>query len=109
MKTQSKILLFPSREPDFQDLFCLTFEISQEVFGSVRVTPIKPGGSEIPVTQENKVEFVESYINYALNTSVQKQFDAFKIGFEKVCGGTLISLFHAQELQAMVRKDTDPT
>ena len=101
--SNANLLLTLTSEPDFQDIFCLNFEISQECYGSIKVTPLKPGGSEIPVTQENKAEFVELYISYVLHVSVHKQFDAFKKGFEKVCGGTLISLFHAQELQSMVK------
>jgi len=45
---------------------------------------------------------VDLYVSNIFNTSVQKQFDAFKEGFQKVCGGQVIRLFYAQELQALV-------
>lgn len=41
-------------EDDIVDVFGLTFEVSREVFGEVKVTELKPGGSELPVNQENK-------------------------------------------------------
>nr|CAD7412960.1 unnamed protein product [Timema cristinae] len=41
-------------EPDLEDVFCLNFEVTREVFGEIKVIPLKPGGSEIPVTQSNK-------------------------------------------------------
>lgn len=39
---------------DLQEVFDLTFEITRDVFGEVRAIPLKPGGAEVPVTQENK-------------------------------------------------------
>lgn len=90
------------REPDFEEVFSLTFELSREQFGAVKLVPLKPDGGNIPVTLENKSEFVDLYVSYVFNVAVNKQFDAFKKGFERVCGSTVLQLFHAQELQAMV-------
>jgi E3 ubiquitin-protein ligase HERC4 len=41
-------------EADLEEVFTLHFEVTREVFGEVRVHPLKPGGENIPVTQENK-------------------------------------------------------
>lgn len=41
-------------EPDLQDVFCINFEITSDIFGERRVIPLKPNGESIPVTQENK-------------------------------------------------------
>lgn len=41
-------------KPDFSDVFNLTFEITQEVYGHIRTVPLKPDGRNISVTQENK-------------------------------------------------------
>lgn len=41
---------------DFKEVFDLTFEVSREVFGELQTVPLKPGGSDIAVTQENKYE-----------------------------------------------------
>lgn len=41
-------------EADLGEVFALNFEVTREVFGEVRVQPLKPGGENIPVTQENK-------------------------------------------------------
>ncbi|CAG7668726.1 unnamed protein product [Allacma fusca] len=92
---------------DFEDTFNLTFEISQESFGETKVIPLKPGGDKISVTLQNKAEFVDLYINYIFNTSVQRQFDAFRLGFLRVCVSTILNLFHAQELQAMIVGNED--
>jgi E3 ubiquitin-protein ligase HERC4 len=41
-------------EADLEEVFCLNFEVTREVFGEIKVQPLKPGGGNIPVTQENK-------------------------------------------------------
>lgn len=39
---------------DIEDVFCLSFVMSREVFGSVQTDELKPGGANILVTQKNK-------------------------------------------------------
>ncbi len=41
---------------DVEDVFCLSFVMSREVFGSVQTDELKPGGANILVTQKNKYE-----------------------------------------------------
>ncbi|XP_015840693.1 probable E3 ubiquitin-protein ligase HERC4 isoform X2 [Tribolium castaneum] len=89
-------------ESDFHSLFDLCFEISRDEFGESRVVELKPNGSNIPVTQDNKNEYVNLYVDYIFNTSIKKQYDAFHHGFMKVCGGRVLQLFHSHELQAVV-------
>ena len=36
------------------------------------------------VTNENRMEFVQLYVDYLLNTSITRQFDALSRGFHKV-------------------------
>lgn len=47
-------------------------------------------------------EFVDLYIDFVLNTAVQEQFNGFKQGFLKVCGGRVLKLFKSHELMALV-------
>lgn len=101
------IYIYIYRGDDLEDVFSLTFEISEEVFGTMKTTELKPKGGKISVTQENKAEFMELYISHSFNTSVHTPFHAFKDGFERVCGGTVLPLFYAQELQAMVTGNED--
>jgi hypothetical protein len=35
-------------------------------------------------------KYVEAYLDYVFNTSVQAQFKAFNEGFHKVCGGRVL-------------------
>lgn len=40
---------------DFEDVFCLSFVVSRELFGSLVTSELKPGGTNIIVTQKNKL------------------------------------------------------
>ncbi|XP_030753015.1 probable E3 ubiquitin-protein ligase HERC4 isoform X2 [Sitophilus oryzae] len=89
-------------EDDLQDIFCLSFDINRDIWGEVVTVELKPNGSNIPVTQENKQEYVNLYVDYVFNKSVQNQYDAFHKGFMKVCDGRVLQLFHSHELMAIV-------
>jgi hypothetical protein len=52
-----------------QDTFCLTFSVEMDFFGDLRTIGLKPGGEDIPVTEENRHEYVELMVDYLLNRS----------------------------------------
>jgi len=89
-------------ESDVEEVFSLNFTISESQFGEVVDKPLKPGGEDISVNNENKSEYVRLYIEYVLGSSCEAQFDAFKKGFLKVVSGRVLQLFHPQELMALV-------
>ncbi|XP_047451530.1 probable E3 ubiquitin-protein ligase HERC3 [Mugil cephalus] len=69
----------------------------------VKLDPQNPGK---PVTSENKKEFVDAYVNYAFNTSVERVYQEFERGFFQVCDRHLLKLFRPEELQGvLVGKD----
>ena len=41
-------------EDDFEQVFCLNFEVTRDVFGEQKIFELIPNGSKIPVTQQNK-------------------------------------------------------
>uniref|UniRef100_A0A1B0DQI6 HECT-type E3 ubiquitin transferase n=1 Tax=Phlebotomus papatasi TaxID=29031 RepID=A0A1B0DQI6_PHLPP len=87
---------------DFEDVFLVTFSITEEIFGEQRTVDLKPNGRNIMVTQETKQEFVDLYIDYVFSESVKMHFEGFDMGFQKVCGGRILGLFTSRELMAMV-------
>lgn len=68
-----------------QEAFGLTFQISVDVFGTIKVVDLKKNGGEIPVTNENRNEYVELYTKYMLEDSIKTQFEAFAKGFLQIC------------------------
>lgn len=56
-------------ESDFEEVFCLNFEITREVFGEQKSFELIPGGSKVSVTLKNKyVSIAHKYIS-SLTTS----------------------------------------
>lgn len=99
---QSMQSILDYTEPDLESVFDLTFSITRDFFGEMQTIELKPGGGNIRVTQENKEEFVQKFVDYTLNKSAEKSFDHFRLGFMKVCGGRVLKLFKAHELMAVV-------
>ncbi|XP_011636945.1 probable E3 ubiquitin-protein ligase HERC4 isoform X1 [Pogonomyrmex barbatus] len=89
-------------EPDFEEVFCLNFDVSKEVFGELKSVELIPGGSKMTVTLKNKQQYVDLYVDYILNKSIQTQFQAFSKGFHNVCGGRVLELFHSHELMLLL-------
>lgn len=52
-------------------------------------------------------EFVDLYIDFVFNKSVEKQYGGFQEGFMKVCGGRVMKLFKPHELMAVVIGNED--
>ncbi|XP_033108381.1 probable E3 ubiquitin-protein ligase HERC3 [Anneissia japonica] len=87
---------------DLQDVFNMYFQISTEFHEDVQTFDLKKGGKYIPVTYDNKQEYVALYVDHIFNKSVRAQYSAFEEGFLQVCGGPVLQKFHPQELKTMV-------
>ncbi|CAG04730.1 unnamed protein product, partial [Tetraodon nigroviridis] len=94
-------------EDDLEEIFCLNFTITEENYGATEIIELVPNGEKISVTKSNRQEFVNAYVNYVFNTSVDPLFEYFYAGFHKVCGGKVLELFQPNELQAMVIGNTN--
>lgn len=81
----------------------LRFSIDYECFGSHAEAELVEGGKDIPVTMDNREEYVQKYCDWVFNTSVQRQFGAFKKGFDQCVGDTLFrQLFRYDELELLI-------
>lgn len=84
------------------DVFCQTFSVEVPYPGETRVAELCPGGEERPVTEDNRREFVDSYVEWFMSKSIHRQFEAFAKGFLMLCGGPALQLFSATELERLV-------
>ncbi|XP_053109606.1 probable E3 ubiquitin-protein ligase HERC6 isoform X2 [Hemicordylus capensis] len=57
-----------------------------------------PNGSSVAVNNTNKKDFVNKYVDYILNKSVNGVFEEFKRGFYKVLDKRIVGFFEPQEL-----------
>ncbi|KAL1918392.1 uncharacterized protein VTP21DRAFT_3052 [Calcarisporiella thermophila] len=95
-------------EGDVESIFCRDFVGEYEAFGEVQRIPLIPNGENIPVTNENRKEYVDNYVEFILNRSISRQFNSFKQGFQRICGGNALSLFRPEEIELLVRGSAEP-
>lgn len=79
-------------EGDVENVFCCSFVAEIDKYGQRICIPLISNGENIMVTKENRQKFVSLYTEFVLNTSVERQFGAFKRGFYHVCGGNALSV-----------------
>jgi len=102
-----QLLAYEGKEP-VEDVFGLTFSIDYNYWGEIRTYDLVPNGRNIPVTRENRQEFVRLYARYLLVDSVREQFDAFAAGFSMMLSrGVALMLFSPEELEIVVRGEPE--
>ncbi|KAK0709468.1 hypothetical protein B0T26DRAFT_742901 [Lasiosphaeria miniovina] len=114
-----------------EDIFCVTYEFSAEVFGSHVSREMKspsteeewpqfpktvagassgpdptlgnPGPDDAPmVTSANRIAYVHDYIRYLTDVSVRPQFEAFSRGFRMCFHPKSLTLLSSNILQSLV-------
>lgn len=87
---------------DITGVLDLTFSVDAEDFGVQKTIELKPGGKDIPVTEENKAEYVRLVTEQRLTKDIQKQISAFLEGFHDIIPPDLIRIFTEQELELLI-------
>ncbi|KAG2436520.1 hypothetical protein HXX76_006818 [Chlamydomonas incerta] len=95
------ILEYDGPEP-LADVFGLTFSVDVERFGAIETVPLKPGGEQLPVTEDNRAEYVSLRAAWHMERATAEQYESFAAGFRVLCEGPAMSLFNAQELERLV-------
>merc|ERR1712142_1129545 len=80
----------------------LTFSTEIQEFGVTEVRDLKPNGRTIPVTDENKHEYVKLVCQEKMTGAIRKQINAFLDGFYDIIPKRLISIFNEQELELLI-------
>uniref|UniRef100_A0A8C9U5Z5 Ubiquitin-protein ligase E3A n=1 Tax=Scleropages formosus TaxID=113540 RepID=A0A8C9U5Z5_SCLFO len=91
-------------EGNVEEDMMITFQISQtDLFGNPLMYNLRENGDRIPVTNENRKEFVALYAEYMLNKTVEKQFKAFRRGFHMVTNESPLKyLFRPEEIELLI-------
>lgn len=87
---------------DITDVITEDFSVIEEQFGEEKVVDLIPNGRNIPVTDENKMEYVNAQVRYRLTTSVKEQLENFVRGFHDIIPAELIAIFDEQELELLI-------
>ena len=85
-----------------EDVYARQFTVDIERYGEREVVELKPGGTEIALTSANRHEYVQLYTDYVLDRSIEKQFTAFKKGFDLCVPSSLLVLFQPEELELLI-------
>ncbi|XP_050971383.1 E3 ISG15--protein ligase HERC5-like [Labeo rohita] len=74
--------------------FTVTWDHSE-----IELDPAEPGKM---VTNYNRTEFVDKYVDFILNKSVEEVFEEFKRGFFKACDKCIVEMFEPEELRGVL-------
>jgi E3 ubiquitin-protein ligase HECTD2 len=86
-----------SFDGDVEETYCRSFVMELDNFGERRMIPLLPDGEHIRVNNDNRRLYVDLYVDYMLNKTVERQFGAFQRGFYHMCGGNALSVSHLSQ------------
>mmetsp|Transcript_49225 Transcript_49225/g.80977 ORF Transcript_49225/g.80977 Transcript_49225/m.80977 type:complete len:734 (+) Transcript_49225:42-2243(+) len=85
-----------------EEMYQRNFTVESDAYGAQIQVALKPDGENIPLTKDNRDEYVQLYTSYILEDSIKKQFDAFNSGFQEVCGCDIFKMFGPEELELLI-------
>ena len=94
-------VLFLCRENDITGVIDTTFSVEHNTYGRLQAQELKPNGRYIIVTEENKREYVQHYVNYRFKRGIEKQFHAIYKGFNEIVPTRLLQGFSEKELEVI--------
>jgi len=80
----------------------LTFSMEDHSFGRKRIIDLIENGRNVPVTEENKADYVSKICHYRMTTSISSQIKAFLDGFHELVRKDLIRIFTPKELELLI-------
>ena len=86
-------------DPKELDLY---FSVDEDFFGHMQQHELKPGGSDISVTNDNKQEYIDLVIQWRFVSRILPQMTAFLEGFDEVLPLSLIKVFDENELELLM-------
>jgi E3 ubiquitin-protein ligase HACE1 len=80
----------------------LTFSVVEEVFGKSQVIDLIPHGDQIPVTENNKRDYVQLMTEYLLTKGITEQLNSFVEGLYEIIPSSLLAIFSDAELELLI-------
>ena len=84
------------------EMLCMDFTTTIDVMGMKETIELVPGGSNIPVTNDNYLEYIEACLKYWMMDSVKPQLNQLLLGFFDVIPEPLLTVFDFQELELLM-------
>lgn len=89
-------------ENDITGILDYTMSAEYDEFGKQTVIDLMPNGRNIPVTEENKAEYVRLVTEVRMTKSIEKQISAFKEGFHELIPLEDCKIFNELELELLM-------
>jgi len=80
----------------------LTFSASYDVLGTTTIIDFIPNGRNIPVTEQNKVQYVDLMMAWLIQGRYEPSLTHFLDGFHSILPIHLLENFHVHELQYLL-------
>lgn len=80
----------------------LYFSVTTEYFGRIEEKELIPGGSDIRVTDLNKIEYFEKMGYYRMYDKIKPQIDSFLQGFHELVPKEQVKIFSPSELELLI-------
>lgn len=91
-----------AKEENLEEIVYSNFSVTVDKFGEKIEIPLKPNGENIPITNANKDEYVELYLDWYFNKSIEEYFVCFRKGFFRVVDQKLSHLLKPEELELII-------
>ena len=88
----------PNMEQDLDS----SFTVVDDKFGEKIIIPLIPGGEEIMINNTNKVEYVDLFVDWYFNKSIEGYYKSFEKGFYKVFNRSLTKILTPEELELIL-------
>lgn len=95
------LLSLKDYEGDVSDLG-LDFTVVNNEIGEAQMEELKPGGKDMLVTNQNRIEYIHLMADYRLNRQMRQHCNAFRSGLANVINIDWLRLFDHNELQLVV-------
>ncbi|GAA5823738.1 hypothetical protein JCM11251_003273 [Rhodosporidiobolus azoricus] len=89
-------------ENDITDVIDLTFSVEREEFGRVDIVDLIPNGRNIPVTNENKRDYIRRIADRRLSIEIKDQMKALLQGLYEIVPKDLLQIFSERELELLI-------
>ena len=80
----------------------LDFTVNENIFGHISVKDLIPNGSQIPVTNDNKDQYIELFVKWKFESRMNAQMQAFLTGFHDLIPKNALNHFNESELDPLI-------
>ncbi|KAL8168192.1 hypothetical protein V2J09_009691 [Rumex salicifolius] len=95
------LMYVKSYDGDIKEL-SLDFTITEESLGQRQIVELKPGGKDINVTNDNKLQYIHAMADYKLNRQILPLSNTFYRGLTDLISPSWLKLFNASEFNQLL-------